>query len=49
MHQLHPNEQHIYHQNEQLDGMNNIYDSINVFSITLQSLKTNKTTITWIS
>ena len=35
MYQLNPIEQHIYCQNEQLDGMNNINDDKNVFSITL--------------
>ena len=37
MYQLRPFEQYIYCKNKQLDGMNNIYDNSNVFSITLKS------------
>ena len=44
MYQLHPIKQHIYHQNEQLEGMNNIYGNKNAFSVTLPSLISNKIT-----
>ena len=48
MYQLNPIKQYIDHQNEQLDGMNDIYDDKGVFSITLPSLTSNETSI-WIS
>ena len=48
MRQLHPIQQHIYHQNEQVDDMNNVSDGKNVFSMTLPSFISNKIT-TWIS
>ena len=44
--QLKPFKHYIYSKDEQLDGMNNTYDN-NVFSMTLPSLRSNKTII-WI-
>ena len=34
MYQLKPLKQYIYYRNQQLDGMNNVDDNTNVFSIT---------------
>ena len=47
MHQLKSFKQYKYYRNDQLDGMNNIYENNNVFSIPLLSLRSNETTI-WI-